>query len=398
MSYYGNGSHDDSQRVKLHTRRPHRKTKTGCLTCKRRKIKCDEAKPECHNCIKHSLNCEYAPPQPSFNIQTALSGNATATLNLFDLELLHHFCTSTAIELHDNPTMRTLWNTNVPKLGFEYDYVMHGILALSALHLAHSSPERKDSCITQSRLHHHAGLLKGTPALAAYSDEHASAIYIFSALTTLYNFATTRMSDDFVINPDAGIAEWIVLCRQSYGIVKIAQETLFNGPVGQLFRVGSNRAERQKEFNQGDFPGAKQLIDLSAHISEVTENERAREACTHAVSMLFNCYSVAAVLPPEHLASADVFGWPFRVTEDFLELLQESNQEAMVVLAFFAVIAKRLDRKWWLDGFGDHIMCMVYRLMDEEHISWIQWPIQAMDWKPDESSLPVSQYPTPMAE
>lgn len=398
MSYYGNVSHDDARRVKMHTRRPHRKTKTGCLTCKRRKIKCDEVKPECENCIKHSLNCEYAPPQPLFDIQAALSGNAVATLNLFDLELLHFFCTSTALELHENPTMRTLWSTNVPKLGFEYDYVMHGILAFSALHLAYASPERKDACIAHSRLHHHAGLQKGTPALAAFSDQHASAIYIFSALTTLYNFATTRMSDDFTIDPDAGIAEWIVLCRQSYGIVRIARETLYNGPIGQMFRTGMNRTERQEQFNKKDFPGADQLKTLSAHINEVTEDERARQAYAHAISRLFNCYSVAAVLPQTELEFSDVFGWPYRVSEDFLELLQQSSQEAMVILAFFAVIAKRLNFKWWVDGFGDHLMSMVYRLMDEEHMSWIQWPIKEMNWQPPEPPLAISQYPTPMAE
>lgn len=36
------------------------KTKTGCLTCRKRKIKCDELKPNCNNCIKRSLSCHYA--------------------------------------------------------------------------------------------------------------------------------------------------------------------------------------------------------------------------------------------------------------------------------------------------------------------------------------------------
>lgn len=37
MNYYSDMSHDDPRKV--HTRRPHRKTKTGCATCKKRKIK-----------------------------------------------------------------------------------------------------------------------------------------------------------------------------------------------------------------------------------------------------------------------------------------------------------------------------------------------------------------------
>ena len=35
-----------------------RRTKTGCQTCRIRRIKCDEGKPECNNCIKSNRKCE----------------------------------------------------------------------------------------------------------------------------------------------------------------------------------------------------------------------------------------------------------------------------------------------------------------------------------------------------
>ncbi|KAK4238388.1 transcriptional regulatory protein moc3 [Achaetomium macrosporum] len=35
-----------------------RRTKTGCLTCRRRRIKCDEGKPTCNNCIKSKRECD----------------------------------------------------------------------------------------------------------------------------------------------------------------------------------------------------------------------------------------------------------------------------------------------------------------------------------------------------
>ncbi|KAI3402129.1 hypothetical protein diail_58 [Diaporthe ilicicola] len=35
-----------------------KRTKTGCLTCRKRRIKCDEGKPICHNCIKSKRQCE----------------------------------------------------------------------------------------------------------------------------------------------------------------------------------------------------------------------------------------------------------------------------------------------------------------------------------------------------
>ncbi|MCJ1434588.1 hypothetical protein MMC27_003957 [Xylographa pallens] len=39
-----------------------KRTKTGCLTCRRRRIKCGEERPTCANCIKSKRSCEgYAP-------------------------------------------------------------------------------------------------------------------------------------------------------------------------------------------------------------------------------------------------------------------------------------------------------------------------------------------------
>ncbi|KUI56699.1 putative maltose O-acetyltransferase [Cytospora mali] len=39
------------------------RTKTGCLTCRKRKKKCDEAKPECSNCLRGGFVCAGYPQQ-----------------------------------------------------------------------------------------------------------------------------------------------------------------------------------------------------------------------------------------------------------------------------------------------------------------------------------------------
>lgn len=36
--------------------------RTGCLTCRARKVRCDEAKPSCANCDRLRLRCVYKPP------------------------------------------------------------------------------------------------------------------------------------------------------------------------------------------------------------------------------------------------------------------------------------------------------------------------------------------------
>ncbi|KAF4551821.1 Acetyltransferase-like protein 1 [Elsinoe fawcettii] len=58
------------------------RTKTGCHTCRRRKKKCDEGKPQCLNCLKGSFHCEgygekkvVGPPTQSNSRGRASTGN-----------------------------------------------------------------------------------------------------------------------------------------------------------------------------------------------------------------------------------------------------------------------------------------------------------------------------------
>ncbi|KAH6989575.1 hypothetical protein BKA56DRAFT_576067 [Ilyonectria sp. MPI-CAGE-AT-0026] len=55
----GNGSGTSSTTAKL--RRAHRKSRKGCLECKRRHIKCDETRPRCNNCLVSERACSFPP-------------------------------------------------------------------------------------------------------------------------------------------------------------------------------------------------------------------------------------------------------------------------------------------------------------------------------------------------
>ncbi|KAL8698131.1 MAG: hypothetical protein Q9201_006739 [Fulgogasparrea decipioides] len=46
--------------------KPRKRTKTGCLTCRQRRIKCGEERPTCNNCVKSKRNCEGYTPRVIF--------------------------------------------------------------------------------------------------------------------------------------------------------------------------------------------------------------------------------------------------------------------------------------------------------------------------------------------
>ncbi|CAI7567106.1 unnamed protein product [Penicillium glandicola] len=56
----------------------HKRTRSGCFTCRSRRIKCDESRPICERCRKGSRDCVYPSPTPSSSTSSKASSRTTA--------------------------------------------------------------------------------------------------------------------------------------------------------------------------------------------------------------------------------------------------------------------------------------------------------------------------------
>ncbi|CAG1964739.1 unnamed protein product [Fusarium graminearum] len=53
---------EQEQSVSPTTRKSHARSRTGCMTCKNRRVRCDEQRPTCLNCETAGLSCGFAAP------------------------------------------------------------------------------------------------------------------------------------------------------------------------------------------------------------------------------------------------------------------------------------------------------------------------------------------------
>ncbi|CUS12563.1 unnamed protein product [Tuber aestivum] len=154
------------------------RSKTGCITCRRRKKKCDETKPECNNCVKNAVVCEGYPEktywqsgrqraegecrstwelwcQKNLLLTSLIARNsAPAAVSRFsdlpclidgietriDRVLLDHFVRNVSRIL-------TLFNDNTNPfremllpLALQHRGLMHSLLCLSGSHLSNADP------------------------------------------------------------------------------------------------------------------------------------------------------------------------------------------------------------------------------------------------------------------
>ncbi|KAL2074746.1 hypothetical protein VTL71DRAFT_8525 [Oculimacula yallundae] len=116
------------------------KTRTGCLTCKIRRIKCDEAKPYCQKCTSTGRKCDgYLPPpstSPKFNSTSLSLTHRTPGLHpgtSQEKRGFQYFITQTGGELSGFYSS-SFWETFVLQASTAEPSLRHAIIAIGSIH------------------------------------------------------------------------------------------------------------------------------------------------------------------------------------------------------------------------------------------------------------------------
>ncbi|OAQ58702.1 C6 transcription factor [Pochonia chlamydosporia 170] len=128
---------DSDSRPKTNRRRGHFKSRLGCFNCKRRRIKCNEIRPECSACRRLALECSY-PVQNAASTDAAPT-SALSILTIEDLALFHRFLTAgiPAIPLK----CEHLW-WEVASISHSYECLAHAMLGLGASYLSQNGESK----------------------------------------------------------------------------------------------------------------------------------------------------------------------------------------------------------------------------------------------------------------
>ncbi|KAG9236962.1 C6 zinc finger domain protein [Amylocarpus encephaloides] len=122
------------------TRQIRNKVKSGCTTCKIRKVKCDEARPSCDRCISTGRVCDgygiwgggSSFRKTPVRLSTPLSLNALSSIE-GGFEYFDWFKCRTVKKLPGS-FMSGFWTTLLFQASTEEPAVLHALLALSSVH------------------------------------------------------------------------------------------------------------------------------------------------------------------------------------------------------------------------------------------------------------------------
>ncbi|KAH6678536.1 hypothetical protein B0J14DRAFT_325520 [Halenospora varia] len=171
------------------------KVKSGCITCKTRRVKCDETKPQCLRCQKFGRVCDGYAPEPARARSLSQLQPRIPSVGLYNPNIAIHdtedesryfkvFSERTAYELSgllDGTIGSSFWTRIVLQESHNVSSIRHAVIAIGALSKALESapkPNLKVNVIQDIDQRHHEQAvlqhLKGIKALNQYiSSTHA---------------------------------------------------------------------------------------------------------------------------------------------------------------------------------------------------------------------------------
>ena len=320
-----------------------------------------------------SLSWSSVSPWSSLSSLSSSSGAlcpaiSTLGLQLKNLELFHHFTTITYKTVASGSELPELWRLVVPRTAFSYEYVMHELLAVSALHLSFLRPWDESYAMIAAE-HHDKALESLKTALPAESPQHATALYAASSLVALYEYACPPAVE--------GIKApmWIPLFRGIWLIVRRHWEWVRHGELGRMLSF--------KLVGPGHYPGEdtefpSSLYALSQRDApgqldpEELEDDEVLQVYCHATETL-RVWWDRSWLTEYRVAAA--FGWPVNIQDEFVDFIQEERPRALVLLAHHCAQMESIrDHFWWTKGRGADEIERIEGILEDKWKHWLDWP------------------------
>lgn len=303
-------------------------------------------------------------------------GPFPSTLAVFDLELLHHWTTSTCYTLSRSPTVQTVWCNEAPRIGFATPPVLHTLLAFSALHLARSDESRRAACLAHAQMHHSTAVREMIPLVSPLARENGSALFIFSSLTCMFSCAKPSEEGDFLVLFERGnLSEWARLFRGTTTVIHTGGEDLRTGRLAPIFTNGAYLAAAHRS-PQALEQGKPHVWELQQMIwRECAADPSLRSIYQEALDELARTLG-PAIRPGimRRLETADIFRWLLDVSDEYLNLLRQEAPIALIIFAHWCASIRQIEWMWWMEGLSSRLMTQLYSVLDPKYRDWLSWP------------------------
>jgi Fungal specific transcription factor domain len=125
---------------------------------------------------------------------------------------MDHFITHTWLTLAPDESTRQMWRDIVPQLSYQHEFLMHALLACTALHIAYLNPDQRSEFIIKARTHQDHAMPLFRAAVPSVESENCDAVSVFARLVSMTAFALDE-SLFMVGEKDDKLPSWLFFIR-----------------------------------------------------------------------------------------------------------------------------------------------------------------------------------------
>ncbi|EUC49930.1 hypothetical protein COCMIDRAFT_83310 [Bipolaris oryzae ATCC 44560] len=385
------------------TKQPHSKSRGGCLTCKRKKVKCDEARPKCRYCSQRKFDCEYVQKSSSATPESLSSHEASpqllsneadfcisssqslipstnTSIGIFtslDHYLLQYYATHVwqRFVMWDDPAVKTLHKDVVPKMSISHTFLLYSLLSIAATQSNIQSPSKQVE--KQALVYRQKTFESYKTALQRITAENYEAVlatgtFLLSLVLPLPNYTDEQYLDwTFSLLKLSEGLRVLASLRWNHGIEKLSVYPLVRresrilppppiinpatyvpiGPLGTT-PVTPNPPPTYTSSHLADQHGLF-LPPLLTSLFESTMSLQ-DESASYVATLLptFQALSPIFLSLYYHHLTED-FGirisvFPSFLTSDFLHLVRQREPRALVLIAWWFALADLVPKGWWV--------------------------------------------------
>ncbi len=313
------------------------------------------------------------PPAPKVSLPDL-------AITLLDMEIMHHYSTTTCATLCEDSEAVNVWRVVVPHIAFQPDnrYLLHAILAVAATHRHTLNPTYPlPDTYSAVALSHHKLCLESYPSETPDSGVPA---FLTHLLIGVYGFASSSTS---VYAP----TKWLTKIR-SMSPDLLAQWPQFqDGPTAPLARIMTPQVIDPPVTN---FPASVSTIHLAGPDIEEVQDIVVSAAYENAVILLKRSWD-ASFHADYHLLAASTL---LTIASDrFMLLLREGRPRALIVFAYYCMMMRRMEKTWWTRKKWSEEVEKIETMLDARWMGWIEKPPSPPEWESDPNLMWMFRQP-----
>lgn len=304
----------------------------------------------------------------------------------------------------------------MPELAHSHDFLVNCVLSVASLHLGrlHDDKAQKTNMNAVAASRMNKALTTYRPQLENITASNAAALFASSTLTAVYLFRTSALDIEALretipygtIIPPAGVVDKMMSCilRTVWGlrgpltVLMSGWNHVINGAMHPVAarkwwpsrRIPATlRAEEEDQrlrnidslwmdTNKAWDPQARHLNDALAHLREAYALVSQLTLPGVFPSMTAVPYAVDDTTVGILTDRGAIFVWSTLISREFIHLLETKDRDALIILAYYAVLPGRVRNVWWLEGLGADFVTAIAMAIGIENWHLIEWPAQVV--------------------